>query len=163
MIISNTTPISNFLKLGRIDILKSLFPRIHIPPAVKQELDDYFSENTVWNACLQKDYFIIQKIRSLLTVQQLVMNLHIGEAEAICLYLEQKADLFLMDDKDGRKCAELNKIQLTGTIGLLLMAKRKNLIESVRRPLEDLRTNHCFWVSEAMIHRAMQLANEKPH
>jgi len=32
MIVSNTTPISNFLHLNRIEILQHLFRQIHIPP-----------------------------------------------------------------------------------------------------------------------------------
>ncbi|MCP4104620.1 MAG: hypothetical protein GY749_03635 [Desulfobacteraceae bacterium] len=52
MIVSNTTPISNFLHLDRIDILQHMFGQIHIPPAVKQEIEAAFSDNIKWHKCL---------------------------------------------------------------------------------------------------------------
>lgn len=48
MIVSNTTPLSNFLHLDRLDILRHLFGTIHIPHAVKQEMEEYFRSDARW-------------------------------------------------------------------------------------------------------------------
>ncbi len=53
MIVSNTTPISNLLHLGRIDILQRMFDAVHLPSAVKQEINAAFSENVTWQQCLE--------------------------------------------------------------------------------------------------------------
>ena len=53
--------------------------------------------------------------------------LHKGEAEAICLGLEKKAKLCLIDDKDGRIIAQSNNLPITGTLGILLKAKKTGL------------------------------------
>lgn len=46
-----------------------------------------------------------------------------GEAAAIVLALEQKADLILMDDYDGRAMARGYNLRVMGTTGILLKAK----------------------------------------
>jgi predicted nucleic acid-binding protein len=38
MIISNSTPLINFSAIRRMEILRRLFGKIHIPPAVENEL-----------------------------------------------------------------------------------------------------------------------------
>ncbi len=43
MIVSNTTPISNFLHLGQMEILKTIFKELHVPMAVYSEIEAYFS------------------------------------------------------------------------------------------------------------------------
>lgn len=48
MIVSNTTPLSNFLHLDRLDFLRHLFGTIHIPHAVKQEMEEYFRSDARW-------------------------------------------------------------------------------------------------------------------
>jgi len=42
MIVSNTTPISNFLNLGQMEILKTIFKELHVPMAVHSEIEAYF-------------------------------------------------------------------------------------------------------------------------
>jgi predicted nucleic acid-binding protein len=49
MIISNTTPLSNFLHLGRTSLLEQIFEKIHIPEAIKKEIDTFFHKNEEWN------------------------------------------------------------------------------------------------------------------
>lgn len=48
MIVSNTTPISNFLHLGQMEILKKIFKELHIPGAVHREIEAFFSGDRLW-------------------------------------------------------------------------------------------------------------------
>ncbi len=102
MIVSNTTPISNFLHLERIDILQHIFRQIHIPPAVKKEIEVSFSDHYKWRQCLKDEFFIIRNVKNTLLIRQLLLQLHPGEAEALCLCMENKAAICLLDDKDAR-------------------------------------------------------------
>ena len=61
MIVSNTTPISNFLHLDQIEILKRLFNKIHIPRAVKQEIEDFFVDDRNWKTCLHDGFIVVHK------------------------------------------------------------------------------------------------------
>ena len=58
MIVSNTTPISNFLHLNQIKILRKLFRKIHIPYVVQQEIEVFFSDHRDWKKCLQEGFFV---------------------------------------------------------------------------------------------------------
>ncbi|OGV68570.1 MAG: hypothetical protein A3K19_08560 [Lentisphaerae bacterium RIFOXYB12_FULL_65_16] len=161
MIVSDTTPISNFLHLGRIAVLGELFGTLHIPPAVKQEIDEGFTRDRDWLNCLELRTVVVSRPRSRLLVQRFKRNLHAGEAEAICLALERKARLCLLDDRDARTQAELNGVPLVGTLGILIEAKHAGLLGSVRQAMDFLRDHRRFWVDDATYRRVLVLADER--
>ncbi|MCP4400372.1 MAG: DUF3368 domain-containing protein [bacterium] len=160
MIVSNTTPISNLLHLGRIDILQRMFDAVHLPSAVKQEINAAFSEHVTWQQCLHDGFFIIQKVKDRWLFEQLLEKLHIGEAEALCLCMEHSAKLCLLDDKDARNTARQNHISVTGTLGILIEAKKTKQIESVGYYMDELRTHHHFWINDVMYKKVLQLSGE---
>jgi len=82
-----------------------------------------------------------------------------GEAAAIVLALEQKADLVLMDDYDGRAMAKEYNLKVVGTIGILLKAKLEGKTISLRHDLDVLRKNG-FWLSEELYLKLIAEANE---
>ncbi len=160
MIVSNTTPISNLLHLSNISLLEKLFGSVYIPKAVADELDVSFSGSREWFECVAQKKIIIQPISNIILVNQMLPLLHLGEAEAICLALEMKADLCLMDEKDGRTTAQLNSVPVTGTLGLLLKAKERSLILSVKELLDELRDEYHFWIKEDMYQKVLNMAKE---
>lgn len=160
MIVSNTTPISNFLHLQRLDILQMLFSQIHIPPAVKQEIEAAFFNHGQWQKLLKDEFFVVQSIKDPLLTRQLLITLHPGEAEALSLCMENNARVCLLDDKDARAIAHLNTIAITGTLGILIAAKEKNIIDSVKYFMDTLKTDHHFWIGRAVYKKALILSNE---
>jgi predicted nucleic acid-binding protein len=83
-----------------------------------------------------------------------------GEAEALCLCIENNAQLCLLDDGDARIIARLNKIPISGTLGVLMKAKKMGIIESVRELMDRLRTNHHYWIDDAMYNKVLKLSGE---
>lgn len=160
MIVSNTTPLSNFLHLGQTSLLEQIFKEIHIAEAVKKEIDAFFHKNEDWNHCLNKKFIIVEKVKSKVFLKQLMTTLHIGEAETICLCLENEPLLCLMDDKDARNIAQLNSIKLSGTLGILIQAKNNGFIKSAKEYMDRLRNDHHFWISEHMYSHVLELTNE---
>lgn len=160
MIVSNTTPISNFLHLKRMDILQRLFPQIHIPQAVKDEIDDFFVPHRQWQQMIQEGFFVVHGIRPAGLLKQFLKMLHQGEAEALCLALEQQAALCLVDDQDARAVALQNNIKVSGTFGILLQAKQRGIIKSVKPLMDELRMNHYFWIGEPMYQAMLQRSSE---
>jgi predicted nucleic acid-binding protein len=71
-------------------------------------------------------------------MQELAEMLDMGEAEAIALYKENDANYLLIDERKGRKIAEYHNVRIIGTLGLLLLAKQRGLLESVKPCLELL-------------------------
>jgi len=161
MIISNTTPISNLLHVDNISLLAKLFGTVYIPDAVANEVNVVFSSCAEWQKCVEREQIIIQSISNTIFVKQMVPFLHKGEAEAICLSLEKKAKLCLIDDKDDRTIAQLNNLPVTGTLGILLKAKKTGLISSVKELIDRLRAEHHFWIREDMYQKVLYIAKEK--
>ncbi len=161
MIVSNTTPISNLLHIDKISVLSELFGAVYIPEAVANEVGVVFSSYEEWQECVEGKKIIIQPISNTIFVKQLVPFLHQGEAEAICLSLEKKAKLCLIDDKDARTIAQLHNLPVTGTLGVLLKAKKTGLISSVKQLIDKLRGEHHFWIREDMYQKVLHIAKEK--
>ena len=65
-------------------------------------------------------------------------NLDIGEAEAIALALELKADELLIDERLGRREAVRLGLSITGILGVLLIAKNRGLVSKVKPIMESL-------------------------
>jgi predicted nucleic acid-binding protein len=82
-----------------------------------------------------------------------------GEIEAMALYKSAKADWLLLDDNRARKVARLNHIRITGSQGILLLAKHHGLIAQVRPYLERLRATD-IRIGERLIERTLALAGE---
>ena len=161
MIVSNTTPISNFLHIDKISVFSELFGAVYIPEAVANEVNIGFSSYQEWQECVEGERIIIQPISNTIFVKQLVPFLHQGEAEAICLSLEKKTKLCLIDDKDARTIAQLHSLPVTGTLGILLKAKETGLISSVKQLIDKLRAEHHFWIKEDMYQKVLHIAKEK--
>ena len=73
-----------------------------------------------------------------------VTGLDAGESEALIMYDEQKADLLLMDEHKGRSVAKLLNIRYIGTVGILLLAYDKGILQrdDVKSCLDAMLANH---------------------
>lgn len=65
-----------------------------------------------------------------------------------------------MDERDGRHKAQRMGLSVAGVIGVLIEAKSKGLVESVRSHLDELRGIAGFYVSKALYERVIEIAGE---
>ena len=87
-------------------------------------------------------------------------SLDAGEAEAIVLSEELHADFLLIDDLKGRKFATRLGLVVVGSVGILLKAKKKGIINEVKPYLEKLIHLAGAWISPALYHSALAIAQE---
>jgi hypothetical protein len=87
-----------------------------------------------------------------LAPQVLQARLGAGESEAISLALELRADRLFVDEKAARHLAAALGLNVIGTLGVLLAAKRKGLIPVVR-PLVEALLESSFWISPQLVER----------
>ncbi|HUO10471.1 MAG TPA: DUF3368 domain-containing protein [Phycisphaerae bacterium] len=83
-------------------------------------------------------------------VLELRKQLDVGEAEAVALAMELKADYLLVDELEGRAVARAMGIEVTGVIGVLGRAKRAGLVAGVRPLLDELEGGLKFFIGEKL-------------
>lgn len=151
-VVSNTSPITNLLSVGQISLLKLVYGEIVIPQAVKIELESYHGsvvfESLSWLKCMH--------VRDRSGV---VSALGKGEAEAIVLAQEVRANLLLIDDYKARKEAEKRNLIVKGLLGVVQSAHQLGYLNLVKPLLDSLITNG-FRVSEELYLRVLEESGE---
>jgi len=84
------------------------------------------------------------------------------KAEANALATELPGSLLLLDDADGRETAlHLGRV-FTGTVGVLLRAKREGKLSALKPILERLIQQHSFRLSRSLYQAVLRQAGEAP-
>ncbi len=161
IIISDTSILSGLIIVDRIDILTGLFNQVLIPQAVKDELLLLTNYQQEVNSFFDNKQITIKQLSDLNLYNDLSDILEKGEAQAISLSVELNADLLLIDEKKGRTIAQQFGLQITGLLGILLLAKQKKLIDSVKKTMDNLRTKAGFWIGSKLYNKILQKAGEK--
>ncbi len=157
IVVSDTSPITNLWQIGELDLLPQLFGKIIIPHEVYTELCALPAQK----AYLEKlDWISIQKPLSDQLKQALLKELDAGEAEAISLAFELKADYLLIDEQLGRKVAERYGLKIVGIIGILIQAKTTGLIKTVKPYLENLRMKADFRINPSLFEQIIKTLGE---
>ncbi|MBO9612193.1 MAG: DUF3368 domain-containing protein [Dyadobacter sp.] len=157
IVVSDTSVISGLVQSGHLDVLQNLYERIIIPNQVYLELQDL---NVAFQQKLALDWIEIREVSSTSLLNELTELLDPGEAEAIVLATELRADLVLIDERKGRAIATQMGLSVIGTLGALVEAKEKNYINSVK-PVIDILVNQCgFWIKPSLVERVLKSVNE---
>lgn len=159
IVVSDTTPISELTKIGRLTLLREVYPRVIIPQEVYDEL---MAGPLVVVAAMQSANWIEVHVVSDST-EVLVLHastqLGLGECAALILAEELGAHRVLIDDRAGRREATARGVPVTGTIGTLLVAKQQGFIASIKEVLDDLRAQGTR-ISDQLYRDALGAAGE---
>lgn len=151
IVVSDTSPISNLIQIGRLDLLNEVFGEVLIPSKVQEEILELRNFGIDLKAFLASDWIKVQALRNRSMIKDLLKDLDEGESEAILLAQEVSADWILMDERAGTKIAENLGLHPIGVIGMLIKAKELGLISSVVSVIEELRVTAGFWVSDKFL------------
>ena len=147
-IVSNSSPLIFFSAIGMLDILAD-FGDISIPKAVYDEVtnNDLKGSKEVKNA----DWIKVVEVEE----HEYIAFSSAGEAQAIALAIKQNADLILLDDLAGRRAVAAYGIEVIGTLGLLKVMYRKDLINNMKYVLDELQ-KHGFWMSTELYSKMLK-------
>jgi len=156
-VVVNSSVIIALAKIGKLTLLKELFKKIIIPMQVYEEVT---KDPTLPGAeeIMKTRWIEVAKISNMKLFEELCSEIDVGEAAVIVLALEINADLVVLDDKLARKKAEFFGLRYTGTIGILILAKKRKLISSLRDVLIELR-NKGFWISNKLFQKIVENIN----
>ena len=158
-VISNSSPIIHLAKIGKLDFLKEYFQTIIIPEAVYRESIIEGKERDEVKLIKQATWIKVVKVKEQTLVKLLTVSLDTGESEVIALSIETGADLILLDDSEAREIARLYGFKITGTLGILLKAKKDGKINSLKTILMQLKETG-FWIDDDLQYRLLHEAGE---
>lgn len=138
-VVANNTPLVALFQVGRLILLRDIFGEVLIPEAVRDEFlaIDRAEREVALAASPWLKSAAVQSQRRTLAYS----GLDRGESEVLALAEERNARLVVIDDWKARQYARRLGFQLTGTLGILLLAKDKGLIEGVAETLRELQVN----------------------
>ena len=93
IVVSDTSPITNLAAVGQLDLLRQLYGKVFIPESVRQELSAISSRRPIGLADQNPSWIEVRPVADQPLVDSLLLGLDPGEAEAIVLALEMKADI----------------------------------------------------------------------
>ncbi|MBS0016153.1 MAG: DUF3368 domain-containing protein, partial [Arthrospira sp. SH-MAG29] len=93
-------------------------------------------------------------------VNDLRTRVNVGEAEAIALAIEVKAARLIIDERLGRQAARDFGVKITGVLGILLLAKRQQLITQVQPIMDNLMAQANFRISSQLYADVLMAADE---
>ena len=145
-VVADSTCLIALERIGQIEILPALFEPVLIPPAVAQE----FGISLPW--------LKVERLSDWALVAALKMMIDDGEAEAIALSQEQKCRIIL-DDRQARRVGQDMGLRVIGTVGILILAKQRGMLSTVRPVLQNL-DDTGFYISGALKDQALHIAEE---
>lgn len=153
LVVSNTSPVMNLAVLGLLDLLRQQFGEVIVPEAVIEELrlDTDFPGTENIRRAISEGWLRKGKVENQQVVLALRRELDNGEAEAIALALQLKANLILMDERDGRSLAKSMGLTPIGVLGVLIRAKQDGSVSSVREILSRLRNEAGFYITDDLM------------
>jgi len=147
VIVSDTSCLILFYKIGELDLLKKLFGKLHITDTVLKEFNQQIPD---W----------IEVVELTMDLQKgLSSYLDKGEATAISMAAEHENSLLIIDEIKGRKAAKEMGISVTGSLGVLVAAKNKGHIQTIRPLIEKIQKTN-FRISEELIEQVLIKVNE---
>lgn len=136
-IICNTSPLQYLHQLGVLDILPKLVTTVTVPPAVQEELTAGRKLGLDLPDLQSLDWITVRRPSSSVALP-MVTDLGAGEREVLALGLETSDSVCVLDDALARQIASALQLHITGTLGVLIDAKRAGLVPAVRPQLDQL-------------------------
>lgn len=154
----NASPLIFLSKAGLLHFLQLAGNRVIVPAAVAMEIRQRETSDPTVRALEQTQWLEVVETPSVPSLIQ-AWDLGPGEASVLAYAYDRQGTVAVMDDLAGRRCAEALKIPVNGTLGLVLIAKKRGLIPAARPVLETLR-NAGMYLSDQVIDRVLMFVGE---
>lgn len=158
--VSNSSPLILYASIGQLELIERLFTEVLITPAVWQEVVKD-GRGRVGACEVQQASWIHQQPLPRPEMPRVLAALDPGEREAIALATSLPLGTpILLDDRRARRKARDVGLLVIGSGGILGLAKRSGLIDSVRPTLFDLISAGLF-LNEAAVRELLEVAGER--
>ena len=146
IVIADAGPLIAFARLHQLGLLPQIFKRVLVTDIVFAECagrSDFPESALIQEAVTRKQLELCTSP----DFSAFAQKIDAGEASAIAVAIECGCGV-LMDDKAGRRMATNASVPVIGTVGVLVLAKRKGLVPLVMPLLKNLATSGYFLSAE---------------
>ena len=147
-IISDTSCFIILTNIGELELLHKIYGQVLTTIDIATEYGEPLP-----------DWVEIETVTDKYTQQLLEMQIDKGESSAIALALETPDSTVILDDYKARKIAQQIGLTYTGTMGVIIKAKLKGIISSIKPLLEKIKQTD-FRLSPEIELQALKEANE---
>jgi predicted nucleic acid-binding protein len=158
IVVADSGPLIALSRIGQLELLPQLFSRIQIPSAVWREVTQGAGEGRSGASEVRAATWIDIVSADSTTTAAYALLVDEGEAEAIVIAQARDA-LLIVDDDRGRRLALRLGLRIKGTLGILVLAKRRGLLSEVRSLIEAL-PQRGVHVSQRLIEAVLRDVNE---
>ena len=148
IIIADTSCLILLSKIGELELLRLISENVFITNTVKSEFGHLLPE---WMIVKDPNSTPFQKL--------LEREIDPGEISAILLAMETPSSILIIDDMKGRKVAQRLNLRYSGTLGLLLKAKRTGLLKDILPILNKIRLTD-FRIDNQLLLQIQKAAGE---
>lgn len=161
IVISDSSVLIGLSSIAQLHLLRELLQdEIIIPTAVWSEVVENGAGRVGAKLISAADWISVRQVADTDFLCLLKNELDPGESEAIALAKEMKSDLILLDERDARKIAKSLSLNVLGTVGLLIQAKRVGKIMSLKEMLDRLINEGQFRISDSLYNLALRTVGE---
>lgn len=157
-LVVNSGPLISLARIGQLELLPAVFEGIVLPRAV---FDEVTRDRRLpgAEAIARAEWLSIVEVADLEAVERLSVWLGAGESEVLVL-AQQLGVTAAVDERRARGLATPLGVPQTGTVGILLEAKRLGLIPAVTPLLDQLGASGVR-LSPRLYEEARRLAGEE--
>jgi len=159
MIVINSSPAINLTAaLGSLELLADLYGTVIVPHAVFQELEaGAAKDQTAKLLCATPGVEI--RSQPVAIPAWLSSLLDAGEAAVIHTALQESIATVILDDLKARRTARAAGLEVTGSLGVLVQAKKVGRLPSLRVAIAGLQARG-VWLARDVVEQALRLAGE---
>lgn len=156
-VFANTTQLQYLHRLGKLEWLRTFYGSVTVPGAVAEELDAGRKLGANVPEIREIPWIYVRTAQS--PPVAFPKDIHRGEAELMMLGKESGDALLIIDDGPARAHARGLGLRFTGTLGIILRAKREGFCTLVAPLLESLQREG-FRIAPATFAEVLRLAGE---
>lgn len=159
-VISDASVLISLASADHLGLLRKLYGSVVIPGIVAREISDSMPGSKAVNAARAGQWIQTCEPKNMALVTALSDALDAGEAHAIALAVEPPGSLLLIDETDGRAAAKNLGVRVTGTIGVLVRAKREGHLAAVGPLLDKMIAGTQFRIGRELYETTLRECGE---
>ncbi len=163
IVLADSSPLISLASIGRLELLRQLFQRIHIADEVREEVVARGAgrpgaeavQRASWveaHPALPPDELLALRTRHALGA---------GEIATVLVARALRAQLVIMDDRTARRLAQSSGLAVMGCVGILEAAFRRGLAPDLREDYRQLLA-HGVWIDPQLLDESLARCGLQP-